>query len=158
MSETIFFRKMQRDEADQVSGLVMDGFMDTVAHGCSNASIATFSRNIDPELILDRLGDDHFVLVALNKDHICAMIEVRDNHHISLFYVEKLYQNLGIGRALFNEALDAIEESDPDINTIDVFSSRNAVSFFEKLGFTKTDEEQTENDLKYVPMVLSSIR
>jgi predicted GNAT family N-acyltransferase len=69
-----------------------------------------------------------------------------------LFFVESSYQKQGIGRALFNEALDRIQTNNPTCLEISVNSSPNAVMTYEKLGFQKTADEKETNGIKYVPM------
>ena len=70
-----------------------------------------------------------------------------EGSHVALFFVRKAYQSRGIGRALWNTALE-----DGCAESITVHSSLFAVPVYERLGFVCTGGTQVENGIRYVPM------
>ena len=69
--------------------------------------------------------------------------------HICLFFVDKVSQGKGIGKELMSVVVNNNENSYITVN-----SSRYGVPIYEKLGFTKTEEEKEQEGLKFTPMKL----
>ena len=67
--------------------------------------------------------------------------------HLSLFFIEKEYQGLKVGKKLFNFAINEIS---PD--HIIVSSSTIAVDFYKKNGFNIIENKRTKNGLTSVLM------
>lgn len=89
---------------------------------------------------------------ALHNNKITGILAVDDKlNHICLFFVDKDFQNTGIGTALFKKFLN---ESMPE--TVTVNSSLFAVKVYEKLGFTATGSRQVSDCIVYIPMRYSS--
>jgi predicted GNAT family N-acyltransferase len=82
------------------------------------------------------------------------MIEIRENNHISLFFVDVAMQNQGVGRALLEHALEEIKQSNPGVQQITVNSAPNAVEAYKHLGFRRSADEQTVNGITTIPMAL----
>jgi GNAT superfamily N-acetyltransferase len=86
-------------------------------------------------LVHDR-PEGHILLTARRNGVLVGMIDVRDNYHICLFFVDMNEQHKGIGRQLFDEIRRRCRASDtPPI--FEVNSSLFAVPIYEKLGFKK---------------------
>jgi GNAT superfamily N-acetyltransferase len=154
MKSAISYREIHYGEEAEACLLVMGCFHEFVAPGYSQEGIAEFARYVDPESMRLRLVNNHFVIVALDRAAIIGVIEVRNNNHISLFFVNKDYQNRGIGRTLHELAIRKCRASSPDVAVIEVNSSPYAVGIYEKLGFVRLNEEQTTNGMRYTPMAL----
>lgn len=89
---------------------------------------------------------------ALHNNKITGILAVDDKlNHICLFFVDKDFQNTGIGTALFKSFLN---EFMPKIVTVN--SSPFAVKVYEKLGFTATGSRQASDRIVYIPMQYSS--
>lgn len=151
----ITYREIQTGEEKEVCRLVMDCFNEFVAPGYIKEGVAEFSRYIDPDLMKARIANNHFVILAMDHDNIAGVIEVRNNNHISLFFVKKEYQHQGIGRRLHQLAINKCRNQSREITTIDVHSSPYAVHIYEKLGFVKQSEEQISNGIRYTPLILN---
>lgn len=65
-------------------------------------------------------------------------IEAEDRCVLSMIYVEPEYQGKGIGHQLMEKALDWLGR-DKDIFLEVVSYNQNAIKFYEKFGFVKTD-------------------
>lgn len=89
---------------------------------------------------------------AFDGDKLIGLIASRsEGSHIALFFVDGAYHRKGIGRMLWNTFL-----ADSDKQNITVNSSLYAVGIYEKLGFIKTAEAQTDSGIQFVPMVFDN--
>jgi len=150
----ITYREIYQGEEENVCKLVINCFNEFVAPGYTEDGIAEFLRYVAPESVRDRLTKNHFILLALDGNLIVGVIEVRNNNHISLFFVSKKYQNQGIGKKLHELAIEKCKILKPDISVIDVHSSPFAVPIYEKLGFVKVSDEQVVNGMRFTPMMI----
>ncbi len=91
-------------------------------------------------------------MVSEIEGKLAGMIEVKDNSHISMLYVDKSYHRRGVAKDLMREAIESIELS----SEITVNSSRYAVPFYESLGFIQFENEKTIHGVIHIPMMVSS--
>jgi GNAT superfamily N-acetyltransferase len=153
MEKEIIYREIFKGEEEDVCHLITDCFGEFVAPGYSEEGIMEFAKYVNPKFTEYRLTHNHFILLALDNGIIVGVIEVRNNNHVSLFFVRKGYQNKGIGKKLHELAINKCKTLRPDVTTIDVHSSPYAVPIYEKLGFLKVSDEQIENGMRYTPMI-----
>jgi GNAT superfamily N-acetyltransferase len=150
----LVYRPMQPDEAAAVCALVERSFNRFVAPGYSPEGCIEFLRYAQPEALLERSHNRHFVLVAASGAHLAGVLEVRDFEHVSLLFVDEAYQRRGISRELFNRALDICRRERPGLAQVTVNSSPYAVPVYERLGFHSTAAEQEHNGIRFRPMTL----
>ncbi len=153
MDNSVSYRPMAPGEEPQVFGLVERVFNEFVRDDFTREGIDEFFRAAS-SMIFDHPAG-HSILVAAALGKVVGMINVKDNRHISLFFVDKARHGKGIGRALLHHAIEHCSLHAPENNTIDVNSSLHAVPIYEKLGFRRTKSEQTMNGIRFVEMVKS---
>lgn len=156
IQDHVTYRTMEPGEEQQVCDLVVRVFTESVAplyppHGVREFLIYAAS----PAGLLSRLSSNHFVLVAELQDCVVGAIEVRNSDHVSLFFVENTLQRMGIGRGLWQRALDACIANRPDVDRITVHSSPNAAEAYRTLGFRAEGAEQTVNGIRFIPMAFT---
>ena len=101
-------------------------------------------------LLYDR-PEGHLLLAAKRGDVPIGLVDIRDNYHICLFFVDHHEQNKGVGRALFDEMCRRIG---PDLDGgLEVYASLYAVPIYEKLGFRQTSGVQLKNGIRFVEML-----
>ena len=89
---------------------------------------------------------------AFDDGKLIGLIGIRtDMEHICFFFVDGQYHRQGIGTMMFNYLLENYKS-----NTITVNSSPFGVGFYERLGFTPTEEEKTINGIRFTPMIYRS--
>lgn len=154
MKRNITYREIKKGEEVKVCQLIMGCFNEFIAPGYDKEGVLEFSKYVNPKLTQDRLSNNHFIILAIDKIKIVGVIEVRNYNHISLFFVKKAYQNKGIGKNLHELAINKCKVCKPEVTTIEVNSSPYAVSIYEKLGFIKISNEQTVNGIRFTPMLL----
>lgn len=155
IDEGLCYRLMRPGEEKQVCALVACVFSEFIAPGFAPEGVEAFLDYAQPDALLRRsLGDHHFVLVATMDARIVAAIEMRDNEHISLLFVDKVHQGRGIGRELVQRALQACASVGPGPAKVSVNSSLSAASFYERLGFQQMSPPQVQDGIRFVPMEL----
>lgn len=140
---------MELLEADMPKALelVLEVFMAYEAPEYSREGVETFTQCVkDPSWVksLKFYG-------AYKEDEVVGIIATRNNgSHIALFFVKGEYHKQGIGRMLFNEV---IKNSKGDRVTVN--SSPYAVEIYKHLGFSKLQEEQLTDGIRYTPMIFN---
>lgn len=145
-------RYMETGEEEKVSALIKNVFAEYIAPDYPIEGQIEFSKYIVPEAIRERVGEQHFILVAEYDHTIIGVIEVRDYYHVSLFFVDSHFMGKGIGKELYRQSLEICKRMKSEITKIEVNSSPYAVPIYEKLGFKSIGKAQTKNGIIFVPM------
>ena len=133
---------------NEVIQLIKQTFLEFVAPDYDESGIKNFFKFAEDEDLLKQL----VLYAALHNNKITGILAVDDKlNHICLFFVDKDFQNTGIGTALFKRFFN---ESTPKAVTVN--SSPFAVKVYEKLGFTATGSRQISDGIVYIPMRYSS--
>jgi len=154
MEASLYYRLMKSGEESAVCALVTHVFNEFVAPDYSDEGAEEFLKYVEPNLLLERSQEDHFVLVALLLEEIVGMIEVRDYGHISLLFVDKRFQRIGIGKELLRKSVEICYSHKPGLSQVSVNSSPYAVEVYKKLGFRQRGPRQTVKGICFDPMVL----
>ncbi|MDF0590484.1 GNAT family N-acetyltransferase [Candidatus Methanocrinis natronophilus] len=85
---------------------------------------------------------------------IIGMIEVREDGHVALFFLEGEHQGMGVEGELFRRGIAAARIINPSISKATVRSSPNAVPIYERLGFRRLEGLEGEGSIPSIPMVL----
>ena len=152
MSSPITYRQMEPLDVGAVSRLILDTFTAFIADEYSDEGRAEFTRYVQPEALVARARANHFVLVAAVGDQIAGAIEIRDNDHVALMFVDRGFQRRGIARELLQRAIGIARPAKPGLDRVTVNSSRFGVPAYEKLGFRQTGPERTVNGIVFIPM------
>lgn len=139
----IEIRKIKIDELDHTMKMVWKVFLKFEAPDYTEEGILEFKSCInDPKFIskLDMYG-------AFDDDKIIGMIATRDGSHIALFFVDEMYQGMGIGRELYDKICDENTFGYWTVN-----SSPYAKSIYEHLGFECLSDLQELNGIKFYSM------
>lgn len=124
--------------------LVWSVYLEYEAPDYTQEGIDEFYRSIHDRAYLDMLT----MYAAYQKDQMLGIIATRSQGtHVALFFVDGKYHKHGVGRKLFEAAL---EQNTSGFMTVN--SSPYAVPVYHKLGFQDTDGEQTVNGLRFTPI------
>ena len=154
MPDEVSFRAMRAGESGAVSELILASFSEFIGPEYTKQGIAEFRKFVDPSALEARSSDNHFVRVAEAKGVLVGMIEVRDNNHVALLFVDKGYQRHGVATSLLSLALEDARAAAPETERFTVNSSRYGVMAYEKLGFRQTGPERTVNGIAFIPMAM----
>jgi len=143
---------MQPGDADRVSRLVLDSFDEFIGPEYGEAGRLEFRRYAESAALERRSRTDHFILLAEVGGHLAGMIEIRQNDHVALLFVDKPFHHQGVARALVDQAITRARSKRPDLEHFTVNSSRYGVPAYEKLGFVQTGPERTITGIVFIPM------
>lgn len=149
------YGEMLQGQEQLVSALVWEVFREYVAPGYSMEGIESFKRFVMAGSLRQSVESGRFFIICCRKDgDLAGVISVRDLSHISLLFVKKDCQGMGIAKELFKRALKKIEETAPDICEITVNSSPYAVDIYKRLGFKTAGEPTTRDGITFIPMTM----
>jgi predicted GNAT family N-acyltransferase len=134
----------------EIQYLIKSVFDDFVGYEYSAEGNKFFNDFIDSEQIINRYKRGNIILTYEENENIIGVIEVKDNNHICLFFVNKAFHNMGVGRILFNSILERVKGK---TDFIEVNASPFSEKIYAKLGFTKLSEMMERNGIKYIPMI-----
>jgi GNAT superfamily N-acetyltransferase len=152
--DPIHIRPAKDEEIDVVSDLVREVFDVDVAPLYVPAGIEVFHSYALADAMRARSRSGHTLLVAEQEGTIVGAAEIRDFNHVSLLFVEPLFQRSGIGRILVLEVVRLCKEKNPGLSAITVNSSPNATDAYRQLGFLPTGELERKNGIDFIPMEL----
>ena len=145
---------MTAAEAPAVADLVTRAFQHNIAPHYSPEGRATFLAYADAAALRDRLGNSHFVLVAVCEQQLIGMIEVRSNEHVAMLFVDPRYQRQGIGRELVKRGIAAARQANPDLKQVTVNSSPNSITAYQRFGFQAVGPLRQQHGIVFMPMAL----
>lgn len=154
MRGVLEYRPMRSGEEEAVCDLVFRVYEEFVAGGLSPEGRKEFYSFADPHLLLRRSRWNHAVHLAIADGSIIGMIEVRNDGHVTLFFVLGDQQGKGVGGELLRRGIAAARIRDPDLSRATVRSSPNAVVIYERLGFRLQEGEEGGGAIPSIPMVL----
>ncbi len=142
----------QEGQEKAIHQLIKKVYDEFVAKDYSNEGNVIFYDWISPNKIAERQSENNSLWVASEDNMIVGMIEIKNNNHISLLFVEKTYQGRGIAKVLVKEALEYCKKVDRNLETYSVNASPFSIPIYEKLGFKAIKEIQETNGIIYLPM------
>ncbi len=147
MGIALKIRLMEKHDVNTASAICMASFTASVAGTLAEEGVSTFSKIAAADALLDRMQADSLLLVAECDGHIRGVVELREDRHIAMLFVEPAYQRQGIGRKLLAAALDRARAE-----TVTVRASLSSVPAYEKYGFTCTGDVSESVGLVYQSM------
>jgi GNAT superfamily N-acetyltransferase len=141
------YRRVTLVELPAISAFVQQVYTTSVAPYESTAGQATFARYTDATAIATRAGTND-VWVAEMAGTLVGALEVCDETHVALLFVDPAFQRQGIGRGLLTAALGK-PECWPALT---VNSTPRAVGAYARLGFQLWGGEVEQNGLRFQPM------
>ncbi len=138
------FRKLKDCETNSALSLAWKVFSEYESPDYSAAGTEEFRKCLQDEKYL--AGIEYYG--AFNRNTLIGMVGIRkDKCHICFFFVDGKYHRLGIGTRLFSCIKTAYSRKAITLN-----SSPFGLPFYKSLGFSKTDNEQTVNGIRFTPM------
>ena len=152
-ADEITIIEMKTEDIDFVSKLISSIFDEFVGYNYSEEGNKTFKEYIDPKNLLERYNKKSSRFYAAKCDNeIAGVLEIKNNDHISLFFVKKEFHKKHIGKKLFENYIKIMKQENIITEKITVNSSIYAETIYEKIGFKKTGELQEKNGIKFIPM------
>ena len=148
----VSFRPLKPGEVTKAVDFVLKVFTECVALQFSQEGIAEFKTFVCTDAMTERLKAGNILLVAESGQNIVGFIEIRENKHIALLFVEGAHQRKGIGKELIRRSISLCRQHKPDIRRVTVNSSPNAFISYQKFGFEGVEGEKVVNGIRFIPM------
>jgi GNAT superfamily N-acetyltransferase len=152
MNKIITYHSFQPSSAKMINQLIRRVYDEFVAPDYDDEGNQFFYDWISPEKIVERQCRQQTLWYAIAGDEIVGMIEMRQNDHISLLFVDKSWQGKGIARELFRLGMEQSMQRDPGIKKMYVHASPFSIPVYEKLGFMAVGEMMEQHGISYLPM------
>lgn len=156
----MIIRKMEELDIDSVFELIERNFNGIMSEYHSKNVVEKFKNNNNPDSLRTQMRwKDIFVVEngnAVIATGALANFGSSDSpkYSISNFYIIPEHHQSGIGRKLFNHILTFAKSK--DVKVLHVPSSRNAIGFYEKMGFITDDvQNDLEDEITWMTMSLS---
>jgi predicted GNAT family N-acyltransferase len=147
---------MKAGEEQSTSDMIKVVFNEFIAADYCNEGIYTFMNFVAAQSIAERITkSNNFILLVKKQSTIVGVIEIRENKHVSLLFIDKNYHRRGLAKELFRKAVERCKEENAKLTQITVNSSPYAKHVYEKLGFVQIQEEQIKDGIRYIPMKLN---
>jgi len=148
------FEEMKQGQENLAIEIVSSTFDEFVAPGYSKEGIAEFYKFANAENLAKRSQVNCFTILAQENDTPVGLIEIRDNCHISMFFVKKQFQKCGVGKALLKKSINLVLEKQRYLKELTVNSSPNSLEAYKTLGFKVKNKEHNVNGIRFFPMSL----
>jgi predicted GNAT family N-acyltransferase len=136
-------------EETEISSLIIKIFDEFIGSEYSELGQQNFRSFASPKSILERNMNGNILLTYKINKQIVGIIEVRENKHICLFFVDPTHHNKGIGRQLMQKLLQMLVGK---TESLSVYSSKFAEPIYQKLGFKSLGKLKEKDGIKYIPM------
>ena len=141
----VLVRRIEEAEYAEASDLVLKVFGEMVAASMETEGIKGFEAFASAEQMRSRDKAGGTTLIAKDGERLTGVLQVREEGHITLFFVLPTFQGQGIGRAL-------ICATDHHQVPHTVNSSTIAVKAYESFGFRVCGQEQVQHGIRFIPM------
>lgn len=148
----IIIRTARPGDAGAISALITSLSRYFLADPDDPGAAAAFFRTISPPGMAEILASERYRYHVAEAEGVLAGVAgVRDGGHLYHLFVAEPYHGRGIAARLWESAeREARAHGNPGRFTLN--SSRFAIPFYERLGFTATDALQVKDGLAYLPM------
>lgn len=156
----MIIRKMEESDIDSVYEIIERNFDGVMSEYHSQNVVEKFKKNNNPDSLRTQMQWKNIFIVE-NENSVIATGALANfgngdspKYSISNFYIIPEHHHSGIGRKLIIHLLTLAKSKNVDV--LHVPSSRNAIGFYEKMGFI-TDDVQTdlEDEITWMTMSLS---
>ena len=147
-------RFIDSEEWDDAMSLAYSTYLEFDAEAYSKEGNEHFKEFVT-DSFLKRMFEagSYQVIGAYFKGKMVGVVSLRDDHHISLLFVDKEFHNKGIGRSLVMALADyaklKLHQSYLTVN-----AAPYAFDFYHRIGFMDEDELTTKDGITYIPMKL----
>jgi len=151
MSLKFVIRSATVEDAAAISALVTASVREHIASSLSDGGLSHLLSEMTTENQASRIRNGYQYFVALESDRLIGTAAIRPPAHLYYLFVDTQHQRRGIARQLWNHARDWIASS-TNHGPITVNSSLNAITGYERLGFTIAGPPEENHGVRYQPM------
>jgi GNAT superfamily N-acetyltransferase len=125
-----------------------------IASQVSNEEAASAFREglTSTQLYIEFLQGRYPVFCAYQNGKVVGVLAMSDETHISLLFVRRKFQRMGIGTGLLEQCMAYCRSKGGSEVTVNAIST--GIPFYISSGFEVLGEERVEQGLRYIPMIL----
>lgn len=142
-------------EEFEVSNLLLSVFFEFIAPCCSSEGGATFRKIADADALSARFSAGHLFMLAVSGHRIIGVLEMCDQCHVALLFVDRHYQRKGVAKTLLEKSVAMTRKQKPKAHLFTVNASPNAFSAYKHLGFIPIGFEKVIHGIRFVPMAVA---
>ena len=144
---------VSKSTIDKVISMIMTVFERDVAPTLPPEGAETFAAT-SPQEQRKGLAEGQIFFVATVKGTPAGAVRISDEGHLFLLFVDGNYQGQGLGRLLLQKGLRELRRRRPDLPSITLNSSLNAVDVYQHWGCERAGEQIEKRGVRAVPMTL----
>lgn len=142
--QEVFYRTWLATYPNKELGITVDDIEDRYKDAFTDEVLKTRAERIKDPTPGHTL---FFAKDGVNVVGLCRMIETENENRLQALYVLPEYQGRGIGMMLWNAAQQVFNPN-KDIYVSVATYNKNAISFYERLGFVDTGKRWTDEKYK----------
>jgi len=144
-------RRLKEEELGKALTLVWEVFQEEVAPLYTEEGVREFLKFIDYNHMKDLYEKGNIIFWGAFEEEVIGMMAVRNDGHISLFFVKNEYQGMGIGKALFQMMFNyCVEEL--KVKKITVNAAPDSVMKYIHMGMRQVGTEEEKCGIRSIPM------
>lgn len=144
-------RRIKEEELGKALTLVWEVFQDEIASSYTEEGVREFLKFIEYNHMRELYTNKELIFWGAFEEELIGTVAVRNDGHISLFFVKKEYQGLGIGKALFQMMFNyCVEEL--KVKKITVNAAPASVMKYIHMGMRQIGAEEEKCGIRSVPM------
>ncbi len=97
-----------------------------------------------------RFARGTYFLAAFLDGEMAGVAEMTTKYHLRLLYIKGMFHRKGLGKCLVDELIRMAKDNGAEFLTVN--AALSALPFYQKYGFTETDELQDLDGVRFVPM------
>jgi GNAT superfamily N-acetyltransferase len=145
------FRAGSPSDAEAIARLIAS-FRTELTDDPSGAGAEEFFSSVSVKAEREYLASERYqYLLAYSGSQLAGFIAIRDGCHLFHLFVERSHQRQGIGRRLWNRALQELCAPNSD-GVLTVNSSLSAIPVYEAFGFVAAGSIQNMHGISFLPM------
>lgn len=143
-------RKMESKDVTVVADLIRKNFDEIMSQYHLNGVIEKFKNLNTPEKLLTQMNWKEIFVLKINDEVVATGAlanfdnEETPKYSISNLFIKPELHGKGIGRKLIEHLFEVVKGK--NVKELHVPSSRNAVKFYEKMGFVQDSEQKDLDD------------
>ena len=138
-------------DAEAIAGLIAS-FQSELTDDPSGAGAESYLASVSVDAEREYLASARYqYLLAFAGSELAGVIAIRDGSHLFHLFVGRAHQRQGLGRRLWQQALQELCTPNSD-GVFTVNSSLSAVSVYRAFGFVPTGSTQSAHGISFLPM------
>src|SRR5215510_15075478 len=143
------FRAGSPADAEAIAGLIAS-FQSELTDDPSGAGAEQYLASVSVQAEREYLASERYgYLLACSDDQLAGFIAIRDGSHLFHLFVERSHQREGIGRLLWERALEELCTPGSD-GGFTVNSTLRAVPVYQAFGFVPAGPIQSMHGISFV--------